>query len=687
MQAVAVLFLLVPFAVAVNEDPCKPQVEPCGTIPPTAPPATAPPTAPPTPPPTTPPPTAPPTMAIKIPNAPPPGASPPHAVCLSNLTTSPGAFTPWVVHKFLKVNAPFVSTTAKQINGAQSLHIYNAQLPIYAGNFTCVKEDDEWKARMANPAYNILTMELDDGMGWAENPDGKSGKAAPRPVLRCALQDLSLYRSRNSELGLRIDYGHCQHSLDGVSWFEYDAAKVSHTNSFLRTTAKQTFIMIGVRRVKAGEASAHDVNLGGFFKGVCRSFTAAETVGGTGAVPLFDTTLNIAKSVVVSMENNNTIMHRKCPAVSADMERVQPLEPGCFYDYTAFTALNSNNGFPALDMSEEDYDYLLSKLPFTVKDDPCDFPNKRIYGHVVMDRVCLDWYGMGCDAVCESKFCSKQELLSVTTNATVFTTPPICIDCPWSEAIYGFYATLATVCMTWWTMNVFESSITKRQRSSVQRWKHNAAILGAEHETEGIGSPSGELVHHHVRWCSGVSCSWYVIYFFIVGFWTCVCYYWCNLLDWAYCVLTSQELCIKILPFHFLYPSHGEGWIQRLTREAWETKFATETIDIWHRGGLMFYYWGYSQVDYDLHIDVCWTRLFGLIVVTWFTVFWLCMFWRWSQKKIEIVDDASKAYFAEEHALLAGGSGGAGAMNTAKAAQHRGSSSNQQGFLSRLFHP
>merc|ERR1719162_1374937 len=96
--------------------------------------------------------------------APTPAPPPPlvvQPVCIYNMSLSPGAFVPWVVYKYLKVNTGgFLRTAPKDLMGAQTLLLQNANVPMRASWFQCVRENNEWKARVRSSqlAKNILTM-------------------------------------------------------------------------------------------------------------------------------------------------------------------------------------------------------------------------------------------------------------------------------------------------------------------------------------------------------------------------------------------------------------------------------------------------------------------------------------------------------------------------------------------------
>lgn len=561
---------------------------------------------------------------------------------MSNMSVPPGAFKPWVVYKYLKINTPWVNTAVKDVMGGEQLTVKNAATPIGSENFMCVQEDNEFKARILDTALplNILTMERNDRMGPIEYngavlTEETSPKKYERIVSRCLLQDISLYRSMGGLLGLRLDYGHCVRNQAGVDSTQEWSDK------------KQTFIMIGLKRVpdNFGETTikinatgeertipGETANVRGFFEGVCKGL--APSVGNANyTIENRSNILDLAKAHTQNM----------CFATEADMTIMMPLDPSatppCFDQATAYTLLDHNDEFPTLPVRDSDYNFLLSKLPVGShsSDDPCapTNQNKKMYGHVMVDRTCVFFEGLNCTHKCK-KFCQAYDLLSTKVDTTLpplWLPPPLCVDCEFSEAIYAILATWLTIVMVYLTYYAFANMSTSAWKAiTSEEYDHYMTLVTnkRDHVEPGREVDLWETGNRHgvggARCCSGPWWSPATIaanlgLLLICLAWSVFWYYAINILDWAFCQVVGWELCIKVWSWQY-------DWDINVWFFHNQTYSQGEYLDKQHhRLGSWLLPWA---VPWELNIDTCYFRLFGMILITWLCTWVLFCYWRMS---------------------------------------------------------
>jgi len=537
-------------------------------------------------------------------------------VCLQNVTMNPGAFEPWVVYKYLKVNGPFVQTVSKDKMGGQTLHIQNSAQPILSESFGCVKEDNEWKARVntASLNSNILSIKLDDGVR-------DSQFATANYVEMCLLQDISLYRSMDGMLGLRLDYGKCM------------------------TAGKRAIIMVGVRKVPDRVDVGNATNLRGFFQGVCGNGTSA-----------FNTVLQFANAQLVRSQSST------CFAISADMVDISALDktafPRCFPDSVVFTLLDVADDFPLFPVEETDYDWLLSQLPVETgqngDDDPCAPLNqpKQMVGEVVMDRLCVSFDGLAdsvCTNQCGPKFCTEDPNSASTTPFLPFSPPALCIDCEWHEAIYAFIATGLVVMFSYLTY-------LSHSMSWVAAW-YFVDLPGQPKNSFGALSPTQQPFHDKTsitslccRCCpsfclpvrhEGVNEQMWraacIGFFFSTMFWSFFWYFAINIIDWLFTVyVLNQELCIRLWGFQYNFDMDAYNAVNGTSiftdfRTGLETHDNTLGLSLDDRGRFIFPF-----PDDLVNIDWCPFRLLPLIIATWLSTFILMCYWR-ADNKVSIM--------------------------------------------------
>jgi len=589
--------------------------------------------------PVTPAPTQGPTTWVPVTPAPPIDVQP---VCLSEdnpespryLKTLPGAFKPWVAYKYLKANGPFVTTVSKDLMGGQTLKVQNAGTPLNVSDFNCVKEDNEWKARVLDTSLlkDILTIKLFNG--WCDVQKSQyaiSGQGLPwwcfKPVEKCLLQDISLYRSMDDMVGLRLDYGHCPISL---------------ADAHLPVT-KQATILVGLRRVHDHTRSSYSndtirmtPNVRGFFDALC--YTKDSTLSAS------ETSLDLNKAKEPDVAGT-------CFAASADMEDVSALNQfdskPCFTGFTVYSLLDVNNRFPVLPVMDADYEWLLSKLP--VGRNQCNAKN-AMYGAVKMDRVCVEFEGMQ-DQVCKNtcgKVCSSNIINTGTTTPGPAIPPAICIDCEMYEAIYAIIATFLVVMLSYYTY-------LSNSMSAISMWS-SFELPGSPHEKFGelqaTNFPTHQQVNKDLFWPAVLGL------FFISMAWSFIVYYTINLLDTLWCYMICHPQCIRLWPFQYAFDeahylsvngTFAQQQLSHLTQEE-----AGRWILAWDGPRRM------------INIDWCPGRLMGLIVATWFATWFLLCWWRAEQKVAVKKTIIKTETITEEHGLFSpmvavGGTATAGA--------------------------
>jgi hypothetical protein len=531
------------------------------------------------------------------------------------MSLNPGTFKPWMVHKYLKANsAGFIRTAAKDIMGAQTLTLMNANIPIRASQFTCVREDSEWKARIKNSELvkNVLTLLRDNGMGGML-PGGVPCPACAHIVSECLLQDISLYRTMSGVIGLRLDYGHC---------------------TIPQNSKKQAFIMIGLKRVPDTIDRKTLPDVMGFFNQICEAPAVVLPLG----VPAPDPAIDLNKARAPK---------GRCFLESVDMEDMQPLDPQlekpCFEESVAYSAFDENNQFPTLPVTDTDYKWLLSKLPAQPDtNDPCTPTAQKMYGYVTMDRVCVKLQGIDCINQC-GKWCNATKVQNVTTSGIGWLPPPICIDCEWSESLYAFFATFIVVVLTYY-------SYLSTTMAAVATWFYVPLPGNPEQDFNDLSD--GNLPRHEAV-NSKLSFSAMLALLFTTGIYSIFAYLLVNFLDWAVCTAFQWEQCIRIFGYQYHFSTSFYHHVNGTAHQAHMLAVGHD-----HRGR-----WIWPFPSSEINIDVCEYRLVGMTVVTWLSAWFLFMWWR-SEHKVAIMKTVvTQTLIAEEE--FAGARMGAAATGTA----------------------
>jgi hypothetical protein len=317
--------------------------------------------------------------------------------CTLNTGDPKLAFPPWVAYKYLKAPAPLINvrkTTPPTAlpplpaMGSQVMYLNKVTEKMSASEFTCVIEDNEWKARVIDTSVpkDLLTMEINDGT---------------KTTRLCLLQDISL--SRNGEsLALRLDYGYC---MDG------DGKKHDQSKSF---------IMIGLRMVPISMRTVTP-GIKSFFQGVCGAPKAPYQYGARMPISATDPERFLSLGVIQDYHKQATGKAANdddsCFAGSVDVLHMNPVGSGprgpTFERSTAFTMLGSQDEFGLLPITEIDYLWLVDKLPMQ----QVDYGQIQVYGTVEADRYCLYLGGVSCKSGC-GKWCENAKSKSAPDKWT-----------------------------------------------------------------------------------------------------------------------------------------------------------------------------------------------------------------------------------------------------------------------------
>jgi hypothetical protein len=284
----------------------------------------------------------------------------------------PGAFPPVITYKYLKVPAPLLYTQSKDTMGGRIMFIRNAAVPMPGSMFDCVIDRTgaigEWKARVRDPRANILTLELNRGMG---DPSDLTSM--------CLLQDISLVHSA-AGLALRLDYGYCPKPASED------------------TTA---FVMIGLQKVPDSPVFQDKTpGIRAFFEGICTSPVNKNVV--------LDLNKAQAYHDYATGYKGNT-----CFTGSADTLKMESVaRPKCWDTSTAYTMLTPDDEFGVLPITESDYAWLSNQIPQgSITQDNSLF---RTYGQATVDRACIFFDGIkthsgqDCNNGC-GKWCNSNE--------------------------------------------------------------------------------------------------------------------------------------------------------------------------------------------------------------------------------------------------------------------------------------
>jgi hypothetical protein len=278
----------------------------------------------------------------------------------------PGAFPPVITYKYLKTPPALIYTASKDTMGGNILFLRHAAVPMPGSMFDCSIEGGEWKARVRDPRANVLTLELNRGMG---DPSDLTSM--------CLLQDISLHRSAD-RLALRLDYGYCPKPA---------------------TEETQAFILLGLQIVPNSPIFADKTpGIKDFFAGICTSPVNKNVV--------LDLNKAQAYHDYATGYKGNT-----CFAGSADLLKMaSATRPKCWDTATAYTMLNPDDDFGVLPITESDYAWLSNQIPAS----PPDSASFRTYGEVTVDRACVFFDGIkthsgqDCNNGC-GKWCSSRE--------------------------------------------------------------------------------------------------------------------------------------------------------------------------------------------------------------------------------------------------------------------------------------
>jgi len=451
---------------------------------------------------------------------------------------NPGAFAPWITYKFLQVNTPFVRTNSKLLMGGQTMTIRNVANGISSTNFHCVKEDNEWKARVNNAAQHIAAFVLDYLAGYPPNE-------VLTETAKCWLQDISIFRTKDGIPGLRFDYGFCP---------------IGHL-----VTGEQSFILIGLKKVRDGTPTPGLVD---FFKGVCSNSPAS--------------LMNLTRGM-------------NCSGSSVDFLQMKPFGT-CFKESSAFTILDRDNGFPVFPVTDTDWAWLQSQLPVeAANENPCaPSPVPKItYGEVVVDRMCLRLDGVSeCSKYC-TKYCEPFLSGNTTTGTTTMPiNPPICFDCEWyMEALTSLFATYIAI---WLSHSCWECF---GQRGYA--WYYHTLGKGRDDSPYSpmLTSANQSVLHSGVR--PDIFAFSVVSMGFMSLFWTISAFYLVNLIDYVFEeVIFGWDMCLKLWSFEFDVSkawNDGTNIMVPPNQDCW-FRFLALIIITWLSIWFLFSYWQYWKV-------------------------------------------------------------------------------------------
>jgi hypothetical protein len=288
------------------------------------------------------------------------------------------AFEPAIVYQYLKAPAPLLSTEDKDDMGGRILNIKHADRAMEARMFHCVKQPNEWKARVKHPQANILTLEL------------SGGTAQPNDLKElCLLQDITLVRTQ-SQLALRLDYGFCP---------------LPQAQS-----GTKAMVMLGLEIVPdTPEFQGKTPGIKDFFEGVCGTTTAMSAA------------LDFKKAQAY---HDQTRGYRSdhCFVGSADRLNMKSAAvTPCFNEANVYTFLTEDDAFGVLPITQSEFAWLSHQIPFT----PPDVTAKPIkaYGEVKVDRVCVYFDGITtssgkqCNNAC-GKWCRSTEETNVAQTGS-----------------------------------------------------------------------------------------------------------------------------------------------------------------------------------------------------------------------------------------------------------------------------
>jgi hypothetical protein len=528
------------------------------------------------------------------------------------VTLPTGSFQPWEVYKVVKGSTPKIRTPGKNIAGGQTLNVTKVK-EIRASYFRCEKAANEWRAQVKASAPAMVTLSLHDAL-------------TPMQITtQCVLSSISMYKSEIGIPGLRFDYGHCP----------------------LGPARKATLLM-GLKKV--AENWGATPNLRAFMEDVCDD--AQNNKG--------DAQLRFDLVDIIQNARGYPDAAKSCFAYSADMT-IMRSENNCFEPAMVWTFLDQNNHFPVFPVKDSEWDYFVANIPTMVKvssgmtaipqkttisvksQDPCA-PVKQVevpaptpaplpsnpcapviephpvtYSHIVQDRVCLAMPELNCNSDC-TKVCK-------VTPTTVSTPGPdckSCYDCENEDIIYAIFGTLLTF---WICQTIYRNSVTKDL--SEWYWTQRGAVA-----YNPLSSVRDTLPDAYVPagWW-GHAVFWYAVMAFIVSW---IAYY--GIVSYANYVFVVQwggkEMCNKV-------------W-------DWQTNLATG-IEMGAVHWDLLTFMQYGDRRFACHNEICFNRLWGLVVTTWASLVFLFGYWRWFYISIETAQNEMKR---EETFIEVGGGGG-----------------------------
>jgi hypothetical protein len=305
-----------------------------------------------------------------------------------------------------------------------------------------------------------------------------------------------------------------------------------------------------------------------------------------------------------------------CFANSADMTFMKSAK-NCFDPAVIFTFLDANNHFPLFPVKDSEWNYFVEKIPKMTKKlvsetDPCapPIPPPEVWSHVTADRVCIAMPDLECSSTC-GKFCTP-------ANITTFTTPPvpcrICYDCEVDEIWYAIFGTI----LTFWLCSLCYSSSTTSFWFWSSQKEYTPLVTAIENGAQDRKSWSSTV--------SAFGCMSLLMSF--------ISYYFINIVNYLVVVnLGQKEMCVKVWDFQTALGGAASA-------------FGTAHFSL-----------GVGHTVYDCYNDVCYFRMFGLIFVTWLSLWALFAYW-FFHVAIETITVEAKR---EEVVVQAGGGGGAAA--------------------------
>jgi len=559
-----------------------------------------------------------------------------------------GGFAPWETYKVLKTGTTKIRTPSKAIMGGQTLNISNFN--IRASQFKCEKINQEWRALAET--QGMATFSLHDAL-------------TPLEVnTQCFLSSISMYRSDLGIPGLRFDYGQC--SLG---------------------QATQATILVGLRKVP--DNYGETPNLRQFFTDVCDD-EANETKD--------DAKLRFDVIEVIKGLNGKDAWG--CWANSADMTLMYS-DASCFNPAMVLTLLDVNNHFPVFPVKDSEWEYFVNKIPpmqeaglapiqttteapttTTVTDapkpttttefDPCAPPapaapgaptlppapvpdsckpqtppeHPKVYGHVVMDRLCIAMPELHCHNDC-GKVCLAVAPKSVTTT----TSPGVCkacYDCEWDEVIYAFWGTL----LVFWLVQCCHRNCVTQDMSWIWMPRDSLPPYSLLNPQPGCRLPGAQVAQPDTTVTQadfgragafGPALFTFSLLTLIVTF---IVYYGIlNMLNYLIVVVWwKKEMCLKIWSFQTNL-DQGYGWESALHWAwFWFDSFAFQN--------------GYATKRFNCFNDFCPERLLGLVITTWLCLTALFAHWRYFYMTVE----TAQSYVTTEETKVEMGPGIPGNM-------------------------